>query len=79
MGGSATCFKKKMGKNLMVMPDANPNSTSDVARRYGMYCFLTLLVDGGCCVSVALPEHITTILKSMIIAITQKQTEKKAC
>ena len=33
MGGSSTCLRKKMGKNLMVMPDANPNNTSEVARK----------------------------------------------
>lgn len=33
MGGSATCLRKKIGKNLMVMPDAKPNITSDVARK----------------------------------------------
>lgn len=31
-GGSATCLRKKMGKNLMVIPDAKPNRMSEVAR-----------------------------------------------
>lgn len=43
IGGSATCFRKKMGKNLMVMPDARPNSTSDEAMKYGTDFLLRLL------------------------------------
>lgn len=31
-GGSSTCLRKKMGKNLAVMPEAKPNSMSEVAR-----------------------------------------------
>ncbi len=30
-----------MGKNFMVMPVANPNSRSDVARRYGTECVVS--------------------------------------
>ena len=41
-GGSLTCCKKKMGKNLMVMPEANPNIRSAVARMYGMSLVLRL-------------------------------------
>ena len=33
IGGSATCLRKKMGKNLIVMPDARPNTTSEVAKK----------------------------------------------
>ncbi len=40
-GARPTCLRKKMGKNLMVMPVANPNSRSDVARRYGIECVLS--------------------------------------
>lgn len=43
IGGKATCFRKKIGKNLMVMPDAKPNRTSDVARKYGTDRLLRLL------------------------------------
>ena len=78
MGGNATCLRKKIGKNLMVMPDANPNSTSDVARRYGMYCSLTVLFGPCCCVSEALPEDNTNALESMITARAHKQTERNA-
>ena len=31
-GAKPTCLRKKMGKNLIVMPDANPNSRSEVAK-----------------------------------------------
>lgn len=58
IGGSATCFRKKIGKNLIVMPDASPNITSDVARKYGMDRLLRLLLDVDRCGSAALPVHI---------------------
>ena len=40
-GARPTCLTKKMGKKFMVMPVANPNSRSDVARRYGTECKLS--------------------------------------
>lgn len=46
-GGSPTCCKKKMGKNLMVMPDAKPNMRSAVARMYGMTLVLRLPLLAG--------------------------------
>lgn len=54
IGGSATCFKKKIGKNLMVMPDARPNNTSEVARKYGTDVLLRLLLGLCPCVSFLL-------------------------
>ena len=40
-GARPTCLRMKMGKNFMVMLVANPNSRSDVARRYGTECELS--------------------------------------
>lgn len=40
-GVRPTCLRKKMGKNFMVMPVANPNSRSEVAKRYGTECELS--------------------------------------
>lgn len=40
-GARPTCLRKKMGKKCLVMPVANPNSRSDVARRYGTECELS--------------------------------------
>ena len=63
IGGRATCLRKKIGKNLMVMPDAKPNITSDVARKYGTYCLPRLIFNPGCRLSAALPEHINKMYR----------------
>ena len=41
-GGNPTCCRKKMGKNLIVMPEASPNIKSAVAKMYGMILVLRL-------------------------------------
>ena len=55
IGGKATCLRKKMGKNLMVMPAASPPSMSDMARKYGTALLPKLLfVEADCCTSALL-------------------------
>ena len=55
IGGRPTCLRKKMGKNLMVMPEARPKRTSDAARKYGIALLLKVPAGLCCCASEALP------------------------
>ena len=44
-GARPTSLRKKMGKNLMVMPDAKPKTRSDVARSQGTDAVLSRSLD----------------------------------